>query len=141
MRLKILVLAGAMTGTVQGAWAVSGSDIVWPTYDQVEKSGDAGLTCPQLAGEIHQVSRDVTLLNRAQTRVEDVLHSAFDMERYGGSDTHGVRVSSGAVDGKGAYADARVQIVKSLDVATARRDHLKSLEPGCRPAPQPAAAP
>ena len=141
MRLRILVLAGLMMGAGLGAWAESGSDIVWPGYDQVEKSGDAGLDCPQLAAEIHQVSKDVTLLNRAQTRVEDVLHSAFDMERYGGSNTPGQRISSGAVDGKQAYASARVQIVASLKVAIARREHLKSLEPGCRPAPQQAPVP
>src|SRR5471030_1537619 len=81
--------------------AISQSDIVWPTYDQAERNTDAFLNCAQIQGQIAHVSSDITLLNKAQARVEDVLHSAFDMERYGGSTgTGGQRISSGAVNGK-----------------------------------------
>jgi hypothetical protein len=122
--------------------AISQSDIVWPTYDQVERNTDAFLNCAQIQGQIAHVSSDITLLNKAQARVEDVLHSAFDMERYGGSTgPGGQRISSGAVNGKENYAAARQQIVASLRMATLRRDHLKSLEPDCRPAPQQTSAP
>lgn len=122
--------------------AISQSDIVWPPYDQAERNTDAFLNCAQIQGQIAHVSSDITLLNKAQARVEDVLHSAFDMERYGGSTgPGGQRVSSGAVNGKENYAAARQQIVASLRMATLRRDHLKSLEPDCRPAPQQTSAP
>jgi len=140
-----LIAAGFMIVAVltpQPILAVSQSDIVWPTYDQAERNTDAFLNCTQIQGQIAHVSSDITLLNKAQARVEDVLHSAFDMERYGGSTgTGGQRISSGAVNGKENYAAARQQIVASLRMATLRRDHLKSLEPDCRPAPQQTSAP
>ena len=140
-----LIAAGFMIVAVltpQPILAVSQSDIVWPTYDQAERNTDAFLNCTQIQGQIAHVSSDITLLNKAQARVEDVLHSAFDMERYGGSTgPGGQRISSGAVNGKENYAAARQQIVASLRVATLRRDHLKSLEPDCRPAPQQTSAP
>jgi len=140
-----LIAAGFMIVAVltpQPILAVSQSDIVWPTYDQAERNTDAFLNCTQIQGQIAHVSSDITLLNKAQARVEDVLHSAFDMERYGGSTgPGGQRISSGAVNGKENYAAARQQIVASLRMATLRRDHLKSLEPDCRPAPQQTSAP
>ena len=117
--------------------AVSQSDIVWPTYDQAQRNTDAFLDCSQLQSQIAHVRSDITLLNKAQVRIEDVLRSAFDMERYGGSNgPGGQRISAGIVEGKESYAAARQQIVASLRVAVARRDYLKSLEPDCRPAPQ-----
>ena len=123
-------------------WAQSQSDVVWPTYDQVKRLSDDSLTCPALQAEIAHVSSDIHLLYKAQTRVEDVLHSAFDMERYGHTrGPSGQMVASGGVAGKEAYATARGQIVVSLKTALARRDHLKSLEPGCKPGPQPVSAP
>jgi hypothetical protein len=128
-----------MVATASLAWAESQSDIVWPTYDQADQATDSGLTCPALQAEITHVSADIRMLERAQVRVEDVLHSAFDMERYGSSSSPGgTRVSIGAVGGKEAYPVARGQIVVSLKIAQKRRDHLKSLAPGCKPASQPA---
>jgi hypothetical protein len=124
------------------AAAQSQSDIVWPTYSQAEHSGDAALTCGQLQGEIAHVSSDISLMHKAQTRVQDVLRSAFDLERYGGSNgPGGQRISAGTVGGKESYAAARGEIVASLQVAMARREHLKSLEPACKTAPQQAPAP
>jgi len=123
-------------------WAQSQSDVVWPTYDQVKRLSDDSLTCAALEAEIAHVSSDIRLLYKAQARVEDVLHSAFDMERYGHArGPSGQMVASGGVAGKEAYATARGQIVVSLKTALARRDHLKSLEPGCKPGPQPVSAP
>lgn len=140
MRLRMVVAVMAVMASP--AWAQSQSDIVWPTYDQVERSSDPGLACPALRSEIAHVASDIALLQRAQTRVEDILRSAFDMERYGGSNAPGgQRVSGGPVFGKEAYPKAREEIVASLRVAQRRRDHLKSLEPGCKPAPQPVSAP
>ena len=79
--------------------AVSQSDIVWPTYDQAQRNTDAFLNCTQLQNQIAHVGSDITLLNKAQLRVEDVLHSAFDMERYGGSTgPGGQRLSAGIVE-------------------------------------------
>lgn len=133
------LLAAIMPGTV---FAASQSDIVWPTYDQAQRSSDLSLNCSQLQSESAHVSSDITLLRKAQARVEEVLHSAFDMERYGGSTgPGGQRISVGPVDGKQSYPAARQQIVASLEVALARRDYLKSLEPACRPAPQQASTP
>ncbi|HMH65285.1 MAG TPA: hypothetical protein VK515_06850 [Rhizomicrobium sp.] len=122
--------------------ALAESDIVWPGYDEVERSGDALLDCSQLHAQIDHVGSDVSLLRKAQVRVEDALRSAFDMERYGGSNgPGGQRISSGTVQGKESYAAAREAIVASLKNATARQSHLKSLEPACRPAPQHASVP
>lgn len=124
------------------AWAQSQSDIVWPTYDQVERSSDTELTCPALGSEIAHVTSDISLLRRAQNRVEEVLHSAFDMARYGGGNgPGGMRVSGTDVSGQDAYIQVRGQIMASLKVALGRQNYLKSLEPGCKPAPQPGAAP
>lgn len=135
--LVMVMLAVVATGPQ--AWAQSQSDIVWPTYDQAERTSDAGLNCPALGAEITHVSADIRMLEKAQIRVEDVLRSAFDMERYGGSNgAGGMRVPSGGVGGKEAYPVAREQIVASLRIAKKRRDHLKSFESGCKPAPQPA---
>ena len=147
-------MVGAMMGRVgtglavvlllapRGAWAQSQSDIVWPTYDRVEKPSDPGLGCRALGSEIAQVAADIKLLNHAKVRTEDVLRSAFDMERYAGTTSPGgEHMAGGPVNGKEAYATAREQIVGSLKVAEARRDHLKSLEPACKPEPQPVSAP
>jgi len=132
----------ALLAAQLGARAQSQSDIVWPTYDRVARVSDPILSCAALAAEISHVASDIHLLNKAQTQVENVLHSAFDMERYGGSNgPGGMRVSIGGVAGKEVYAKARGEIVASLRVARGRRDHLKSLEPGCKPGPQPVAAP
>ena len=132
----VLLAAGSKT------WAQAPSDIVWPTYDQAERVSDSGLHCADLAAEIAHVTADVSVLRKAQTRVEEVLHTAFDMERYASRNgAGGMRVSAGAVNGKEAYAEARGQIVASLRIAQTRRDHLKSLEPGCKPASQPVATP
>jgi hypothetical protein len=137
-----LLPAIALLAAQPGVWAQSQSDIVWPTYDYVARVSDPGLTCAALAAEINHVAADIHLLNRAQTQVENVLRSAFDLERYGGSNgPGGMRVSIGGVAGKEAYAKARGEIVASLRVAQGRRDHLKGLEPGCKPGPQPVAAP
>jgi hypothetical protein len=142
MRLRIAGLVVMMVVAAPGAWAQSQSDVVWPTYDRAEKSSDAGLTCAALQAEIAHVTADIGLLRKAQNRVEDILHSAFDMERYGGTNgPGGQRISGGMVNGKEAYAQARVDIVASLRVAQKRQDRLKGLEPDCKPAPQPAAAP
>jgi hypothetical protein len=124
------------------AWAQSGSDVVWPTYDQVEHSADTGLGCPALGTEIAHVTSDIRMLHKAQNRVEEVLHSAFDMARYGGGKgPGGMRVSGTDVSGQDSYIQARGQIVASLKVAQERQTYLKSLELGCKPAPQPVAAP
>jgi hypothetical protein len=124
------------------AAAQSQSDIVWPTYDQTKRLSDPSLNCAALAAEIVHVTSDIHLLNKAQSRVEEVLHSAFDLERYGSANgPGGMRVSTGAVGGKEAYTNARGQIVASLRIAESRRDHLKSLEPDCKPGPQPVSAP
>jgi hypothetical protein len=142
MRLRMAGFAAVMATVTAPAWAQSQSDIVWPTYDRVERDSDRGLACPALRSEIAHVASDIVLLERAQTRVEDVLRSAFDMERYGGSNgPGGQRVSGAPVTGKEAYPKAREEIVASLRVAQKRRDHLKSLEPDCKPAPQPVSAP
>ena len=142
MRLGTAGLAVAMAVAATGAWAQSQSDIVWPTYDSALRGSDAELSCPALQAELAHVTADIGLLQKAQNRVEDVLHSAFDMERYGGSNgPGGQRISSGAVHGKEAYAQARGQIVASLRTAQLRRDQLKRLEPDCKPAPQPSVAP
>ncbi len=137
--LAVVLLMAAQPG----AWAQqSQSDVVWPTYDLVEFPSDTKLGCDALAAEITHVGADIRMLNKAKLRVEDILHSAFDMERYGGSRGPGSsRIPIGAVDGKETYATARGQIVVSLKVAEARQDHLKSLEPACRPGPKPVAAP
>jgi len=130
--------AAIMVAMGPQAWGQSQSDIVWPTYDQADKISDPGLNCGALQAEVAHVTADILMLQKAQVRVEDVLHSAFDMERYGGSaGPGGVRVSAGVVHGKEAYAAARGQIVASLRIAQKRRDDLRSLEPGCKPAPQP----
>ena len=132
----------ALLAASPGAQAQSQSDVVWPTYDSVVRSSDAGLDCVALKAEIAKVAADIHLLRKAQNRVEDILHSAFDMERYAHTrGPSGEMVSAGGVSGKEAYAKARVDIVASLGVAQKREDHLKGLEPGCKPAPQPAAAP
>jgi hypothetical protein len=142
MRLTAAGLSFVAVLAPAGALAVSQSDIVWPTYDHVEHSGDASLDCSQLQARITHVGSDVALMHKAQARVEDVLRSAFDIERYGGSTgPGGQRISSGAVNGKEGYAAARGEIVASLKVAMARQVHLKSLEPACRPAPQQASVP
>ncbi len=67
------------------AQAVSQSDITWPSFydSEVRRSTDPGLDCQALDGEIADVDEGVVMLIKAQTRVEDILHSAFDMERYG----------------------------------------------------------
>jgi hypothetical protein len=136
-------LAAAMVVAIgPRAWAQSMSDIVWPTYDQIDRASDTGLNCTALQAEIGHVAADIGVLRKAQTRTEDALHSAFDMERYGGSrGPGGMRVSSGAVNGKEVYATAREQIVASLKIAQKRRDRLKALEPDCKPAPQPISTP
>ena len=124
------------------AWAQAPSDIVWPTYDRAALVSDPLLNCAALQAEIAHVTSDISLLRKAQNRVEEALHTAFDMERYGNRNgAGGMRVSAGAANGKEAYAGARSQIVASLRVAQERRDHLKGLEPDCKPGPQPAAAP
>src|ERR1700712_4733594 len=92
---------GVMGGGRAPGRAESQSDIVWPTYDQVDRASDTGLNCAALQAEITHVSADIRMLGKAQVRVEDVLHSAFDMERYASSSgPAGTRVSIGAVDGK-----------------------------------------
>ena len=132
----------AMVMAAPQALAQSQSDIVWPTYDRVALVSDPLLNCGALQAEIAHVTSDISLLRKAQNRVEEALHSAFDMERYGGRNgPGGMRVSTGAADGKESYAAARSQIVASLRVAQERRDHLKGLEPDCKPGPQPVAAP
>lgn len=137
---RMILMAAVLAATP--AMAQSQSDIVWPTYDRVALVSDPLLNCAALKTETAHVASDIATLQRAQDRVEAVLHSAFDMERYGGSNgPGGLRVSSGAVDGKEAYSAAREQILASLKTARSRRDHLKGLEPDCKPAPQPAAAP
>ena len=116
--------------------ATSQSDIVWPTYDQVRHVADGLLNCRALDNEISHTGADVSLLHHAQVRVEDVLHSAFDLERYGGGHSpDGGHVQGGPVHGKEAYATARGQIVASLRVAEQRRDWLVTLKPNCKPVP------
>ena len=132
---QIIVIFGVLLGAVPAGAGTSQSDIVWPTYDEVRHVGDGLLNCAALDRETGQVAADVRLLHHAQVRVEDVLHSAFDMERYSGSHGPGGRVPGGAVNGKEAYADARGQIVASLRVAEQRRDWLTTLKPSCKPAP------
>ena len=133
LRAIVLTLVGVFLP--QATFAVSQSDIVWPTYSRSERSDDALLNCTQLQGEIAHVASDIRLLHKAQARAEDALHSAFDMERYGGSTgLGGQRFDPGIVEGKESYAAARGNIVASLRVATARREHLKSLEPACKTA-------
>ena len=67
-------------------------------------------------------------------RVEDILHSAFDMERYGKEPgPGGGALSAGAVNGKEAYAVAREQIIASRHNAERRRGYLQSLHPACKP--------
>lgn len=139
MRRTMLV---AMVLAAPQALAQSQSDIVWPTYDQVALVSDSLLNCTALQAEAARVASDIHVLLKAQTRVEDVLRSSFDMERYGGGNAPGgMRVGSTTVIGREAYAEARGQIVSSLKIARQRRDHLKDLEPDCKPAPQTAAAP
>ena len=139
--MKLLAVVMAMA-VATSAWAQSQSDIVWPTYDQVQHSSDPDLGCPALDAEIAHVASDISLLRKAQNRVEEVLHSAFDMARYGGGKgPGGMRISGTDVSGQDSYIQARGQIMASLKVAMGRRDYLKSLEPNCKPAPQPAAAP
>jgi len=122
--------------------AQSQSDVVWPTYDSAERSSDAGLDCPALKAEVGKVTSDIHLLRVAQNRVENILHSAFDMERYAHTrGPSGEMVAAGGESGKEAYARARGDIVASLRVAQKREDHLKSLEPDCKPGPQPVSAP
>jgi hypothetical protein len=124
------------------AWSQSQSDIVWPTYDQAARPSDPGLNCAALGAEIAHVGSDISLLRKAQVRVEEVLHSAFDMARYGGAKgPGGMRISGTDVSGQDAYIQARGQIVASLKVALTRRDRLKSLEPDCKPGPQPVSTP
>ena len=131
---KIAVLAALICGS--SAWAESQSDITWPSYDQVQHVGDGLLNCAALGNEIAHVDADLTLLEHAKARVEDVLHSAFDMERYAGTrDPGGGRVPGGAVHGKEAYSAARGQIVEALKIAHQRHDWLISLKPNCKPAP------
>ncbi|HVZ27167.1 MAG TPA: hypothetical protein VG798_00790 [Rhizomicrobium sp.] len=132
---QIIAISAAVLAALP-ARAESQSDIVWPTYDQAQRASDTQLNCPALDTEIAHVAADVSLLNHARARVEDVLHSAFDLERYGGSNgPGGQRVPGGAVHGKEAYARARGQIVESLTIARKRQDWLASLKPACRPAP------
>jgi hypothetical protein len=139
--MRRAILAAILLAPPQ-AWAQSQSDIVWPTYDQAAFVSDPLLNCSALAAESAHVAADIHLLEKARTRVEDVLRSAFDMERYGRSNgPGGMSVSGGIVGGREAYATARGQIVASLKVALQRRDHLKDLEPACKPGPQPVAAP
>jgi hypothetical protein len=121
---------------VAPAAAASQSDIVWPTYDQARQVADGLLNCGALDKEIAHTAADVELLEHAKARVEDVLHSAFDMERYGGTNSPGgQRIAGGSVYGKEAYSAARGQIVESLRVAQKRRDWLQTLKPSCKPAP------
>ena len=131
---RVVVFGALVWGTA--SWAQSQSDIVWPTYDQVQHVADARLNCTALDNEIGHTAADISLLEHAKRRVEDVLHSAFDMERYAGSHApDGGRVAGGAVHGKEAYAAARGQIVESLKIAQKRRDWLAGLKPACKPAP------
>jgi hypothetical protein len=142
MRRQMAGLAVVLMMAPVGASAQSQSDVVWPTYDSVELNADPAMACPTLQAEITHVASDIHILRKAQNRVEDILHSAFDMERYAGTrGPSGQLVTAGGVSGKEAYAKARMEIVASLRVAQMRLDHLKSLEPDCKPAPQPAAAP
>lgn len=141
MRLGWLAALMLLIGGPE-AWAQAPSDIVWPTYDQAERASDSGLACAGLETEIAHVASDISLLRKAQTQVEQILHTAFDMERYGTRNgAGGMPVAAGASNGKESYAAARGEIVASLRVAERRRDYLKGLEPGCKSGPQPVAAP
>ena len=114
----------------------SQSDIVWPTYDAAQHVADNLLNCSTLGNETAHTAADITLLEHAKARVEEVLHSAFDMERYGrNGGPGGQKTALGSVDGKESYATARGQIVESLKIAHQRRDWLESLKPNCKPAP------
>ena len=132
---QIIGVFATLWGGDAATAATSQSDIVWPTYDQARQVSDGLLNCDALDKEIAHTAADLKLLHHAQTRVEDVLHSAFDMERYAGSRGIGGQSPGGAVDGKEAYAAARGQIVSSLRIAEQRRDWLATLKPSCKPVP------
>lgn len=132
----IAIFSALMLGASVPAGAVSQSDIVWPTYATARHPGDTVLDCQALEAEIHHVVADLIMLDKAKLRVEDVLHSAFDLERYGKTrGPGGQEMSTGAVDGKENYAIAREQIVFSLRTAGQRRDWLQSLRPACKTKP------
>jgi hypothetical protein len=126
------VLTAAAPARVEAA-AEAPTDIVWPTYDEIERNGDLVLDCDRLATEIGHVSSDIHLLNTAKVRVEDILHTAFDLERYSGTNSGGHFIRPSEVKGKESYAAAREQIVFSLHFASARHDFLVKLHPYCKP--------
>lgn len=118
------------------AGAISQSDITWPGFydSDVRRPADPGLDCRALDAEIAHVDEGISTLKKAQARVEDVLHSAFDMERYGKEPGPGGQtLGAGAVSGKEAYATAREQIIASRHNAERRRAYLESLRPACKP--------
>jgi hypothetical protein len=118
------------------AGAVSQTDITWPSYydSEVQRPTDPGLDCQALDAEIAHVGQGVSSLTKAQLRVEDMLHTAFDLERYGKEPgPGGGSLSAGAVNGKEAYSTAREQIIASRHNAQKRRAYLESLRPACKP--------
>ena len=128
-------LLAALTAAASAGSYYPDPAIVWPTYLLVEKSYDAQLTCPRLASEIAKVESDITLLKRAQVRVEDALRISYDTQGSAGREQGGAMLNTAITRAGFLYTEGREQIRESRRIAEARRDHLQGLTGSCRAEP------
>ena len=122
-----ILVAAAFAESTQGD-----GDIVWRTYTDAVLPGDSHLTCTALRAEIARVGDDISMMEKARDRVVQNMHTAADLERYGGHRSQGTLVFTGNGSGEQVYAKAFDDIRSSKKVAHTRLNHLQSLVPFCR---------
>jgi len=132
--LKSLFPASLTAAALLGAAAYAEEDIIWPTYSQVVYPSDAMLSCDRLHAEIDHVSSDLAMLEKARDRVQEAMHTGFDLQRYrttyqAGSPQH----TGNGPGGEYVYPKARAEIIASQKVARDRRNHLENLLLFCKP--------
>jgi hypothetical protein len=125
-----LFLGAGIALMLTGAQAAD--DIVWPTYAQIQHTGDAGLSCSQLRDVIAHVKSDIAMLNKAHDRTEALVRNQFAYDSSHGTDDYNRFRLGTAGDGEQDYLEAREQIGVSHGVAVRRLYYLNELEKTCK---------
>lgn len=133
-RTNIVVFCAALALTASAGRAHDDGEIVWKTYSMVAYPGDGSLSCSGLAQEIGRIEADIAVMDKANARVQAIIHNSYDLHHYRKATSNGPATLNGT-GGDPDFSKARDEIVKSRHFAVDRIAYLKQLQPQCKGAP------